>query len=58
MGGEDGEARVRVLTWDIALRSWARHETLTVPLSTQGTSEFNTEGVQHTPSRFMLLAME
>ena len=28
--------RVRVLAGDIALYSWARHFTLTVPLSTQG----------------------
>ena len=27
--------RVRVLAGDIVLRSWARHFTLTVPLSTQ-----------------------
>ena len=27
--------RVRALAWDIVLCSWARHFTLTVPLSTQ-----------------------
>ena len=27
--------RVRALAWDIVLCSWARHLTLTVPLSTQ-----------------------
>ena len=27
--------RVRTLAWDIVLCSWARHFTLTVPLSTQ-----------------------
>ena len=31
----DRVVRVRVLAWDIVLCSWARHFTLTVPLSTQ-----------------------
>ena len=31
----DQAVRVRALTWDIVLCSWARHLTLTVPLSTQ-----------------------
>ena len=40
--------RVRALAGDIVLCSWARHFTLTVPLSTQvykmGTGEFNAGG--------------
>ena len=31
----DRTVRVRALAWDIVLCSWARHLTLTVPLSTQ-----------------------
>ena len=31
----DRAVRVRALAWDIVLCSWARHLTLTVPLSTQ-----------------------
>jgi len=48
-GGAVG-ARVRALAGDIALCSWARHLTLTVPLSRlhpgvqMGTSEFNSGG--------------
>ena len=30
----DQVVRVRALAWDIVLCSWARHSTLTVPLST------------------------
>ena len=41
----DRAVRVRDLTGDIALCSWARHFTLAVPLSTQ---------VYNIPSRFML----
>ena len=54
------QAQVR----DIVLCSWARHFTLTVPLSNQvinGTGKFNTGGLashpggsKSTPSRFML----
>ena len=44
----DRAARVRVLARDIVLCSWARHLTLTVPLSTQvyklGTGKFNAGG--------------
>ena len=46
----DGEAWVRALAEDIVLRSWARHLTFTVSLSTQvldvkmGTGKFNTGG--------------
>ena len=37
--------RVRALAGDIVLCSWARHFTLTVPLSTQvGNDEFNAGG--------------
>ena len=32
---QERAVRVRALAWDIALCSWARHFTLTVPLSTQ-----------------------
>ena len=34
-GGPMRPVRVRALAWDTALCSWARHLTLTVPLSTQ-----------------------
>ena len=44
----DRAVRVRALAGDIVLCSWARHLTLTVPLSTQvykmGTSELNAGG--------------
>ena len=42
----DRAVRVRALERDIVLCSWARHLTLTVPLSTQvpGTGEFNAGG--------------
>jgi len=44
----DRAALVRALAGDIVLCSWARHLTLTVPLSTQvyemGTGEFNAGG--------------
>ena len=43
-----GATWVRALTRDIVLCSWARHLTLTVPLSTEhpgmGTGEFNSGG--------------
>ena len=44
----DRAVRVRALAGDIVLCSWARHLTLTVPLSTQvykmGTSKLNAGG--------------
>ena len=44
----DGAVRVRALAGEIVLCSWARHFTLTVPLSTQVykmvTGEFNARG--------------
>ena len=41
----DRAVRVRALAGDIMLCSWARHFTLTVPLSTQvGTGELNAGG--------------
>jgi len=44
----DRVVRVRALAGDIVLCYWARHLTLTVPLSTQvykmGTGKFNAEG--------------
>jgi len=66
----DRAVRVRALVGDIALCFWARHLTLTVPLSTQvykwGTGNFNAKvypcdglefhsrGRRNTPSRFIL----
>ena len=47
VSGSSSMVRVRALAGDIVLCSWARHFTLTVPLSTQverGTGEFNAGG--------------
>ena len=64
----DRVVRVRVLAGDIVLCSWARHFTLTVPLSTQVYKRVPAKcwgkpcdglashpgGSRNTPSRFML----
>ena len=65
----DRAVRVRALAGDIVLCSWARHLTLTVPLSTlvykwvpenlmlgvtQGWTSIPSRGSRNTPSRFML----
>jgi len=57
----DRAVRVRALAGDTVLCSWARHLTLTVPLSTQEYKwvpanfwENLTRGSRNTPSRFML----
>ena len=60
----DRVVRVRGLAGDIALCSWARHFTLTVPLSTQvynwvpGGLASHPGGSLNTPSRLMLLKPE
>ena len=50
----DRAVRVRALAGDIVLCSWARHLTLTVPLSTQVYKWVTPGGSRNTPSRFML----
>ena len=59
---DSGTERVRALVGDIALCSWARHFTLTAPLSTlfynrrQPCDELasHSGGSRNTPSHFML----